>query len=85
MVVCRRLTDSQIEFFKMVDAKVASVSVQVSLFFPDANNHAQRSYANSRSVSTPTGIGTKQISGSIYHPRISWSPMPNQPGYPCGQ
>jgi len=25
--MCRRLTDSQIEFFKMVDEKVASVSV----------------------------------------------------------
>jgi len=24
--ICRRLTDSQVEFFKMVDAKVASVS-----------------------------------------------------------
>jgi len=27
MIVCRRLTASQIEFFKMVDEKVASVSI----------------------------------------------------------
>jgi len=32
MTVCRRLTASQIEFFKMVDEKVASVSV-LHIFF----------------------------------------------------